>query len=132
MKPGKPFSFRERLQSFPRAFRGLRLFFQIEHNARIHLVLGIAAVLISLWLRISHEHFCIVILTIAMVCAAEALNTVLELLVNMVSPYYSEAAKMAKDVGAAAVLIACLAAIAVGAILLLPAFLDKIASHPPA
>lgn len=126
MKHERPFSFRERLQSFPHAFRGLKLFFKIEHNARVHLVLGLAALAISLWLGISRERFCIVILTIAMVWAAEALNTVLEILVNMVSPHYSEAAKMAKDVGAAAVLIASLAAIAVGAILLLPAFLDKI------
>ena len=126
MKPDKPFSFRERLQSFPHAFRGLKLFFKVEHNARVHLVLGVSALLISLWLGISRERFCVVILTIAMVWAAEALNTVLEVLVNMVSPHYSEAAKQAKDVGAAAVLIASLAAVAIGAILLLPPFLARI------
>lgn len=126
MKNKKPFSFRERLQSFPHAFHGLKIFFQREHNARIHLVLGIAALVVSAWLRIGRERFCIVVLTVAMVWAAEALNTVLEILVNMVSPDYSEAAKLAKDVGAAAVLIASFAAVAVGAILLLPPFLEKI------
>ena len=126
MKPEKPFSFRDRLAAFPHAFNGLKLFFKYEHNARIHLVLGLAAIGISLWLRLSRERFCIVILTIAMVGAAEALNTVLEILVNMVSPNYSEIARRAKDVGAAAVLIACLAATAVGAILLLPPFLARL------
>ena len=89
-------------------------------------MLGISALLISLWLGISRDRFCIVVLTVAMVWAAEALNTVLEILVNMVSPNYSEAAKLAKDVGAAAVLIAALAAVAVGAILLLPAFSQRL------
>ena len=126
MKTQKPFSFHERRRSFRHAFRGLRLFFKIEHNARIHLALGICAMLVSFWLRIGRDRFCIVILTIAIVWAAEALNTVLEILVNMVSTDYSEAAKLAKDVGAAAVLIASLAAAAVGAILLWPAFVEKI------
>ncbi len=126
MKPAKPFCLIERLKSFPPAFRGLWLFFQIEHNARIHLVFGLTALGLSGWLGLSRERFCIIILTVAMVWAAEALNTVLEILVNMVSPDYSEAAKLAKDVGAAAVLIACLAAAAVGAILLLPPFWEKV------
>ena len=95
-------------------------------------MLGFLALLIAWRLEIGHARFCIVILTVAMVWAAEALNTVLEILVNMVSPDYSEAAKMAKDVGAAAVLIACLAATAVGAIILLPSLIGKIVSHPPA
>ena len=128
MKNDKPFSFRERLQSFPHAFRGLATFFKIEHNARIHLGMGILAILISFWLKISGNQFCIVVLTIAMVWAAEALNTVLEILVNMVSPNYSDAAKLAKDVGAAAVLIASMAAVVVGAIILLPLFIERVSS----
>ena len=126
MKKPKPFKIRERLHSFRPAFHGLRLFFIIEHNARIHLVLGVTAILISLWLQINRERLCIIVLTIAVVWAAEALNTVLELLVNMVSPDYSDAAKLAKDVGAGAVLIACIAAAAIGALILLPPFLLRV------
>ncbi len=126
IKPQKPFNLQERLQSFRHAFRGLKLFFKIEHNARIHLVSGVFAIAASLWLRIGLEGFCIIVLAVAVVWAAEALNTVLEILVNMVSPNYSEAAKGAKDVGAAAVLIASMAALVIGAVILLPPFLGRL------
>ena len=49
---------------------------------------------------------------------AETFNTVLEILVNMVSPRYTAVAKRAKDIAAAAVLVAAIGAFIVGLVLL--------------
>ena len=65
----------------------------------------------------------ILLLTIGFVLVLEALNTALEALVDLASPEYHPLAKIAKDVAAAAVLIAAITAVLVGLVLLLPRLL---------
>jgi diacylglycerol kinase len=55
-----------------------------------------------------------------MVWAAEFFNTSIEAVVDLASPAHHPLAKVGKDVGAAAVLIAALAAIGVGLLILGP------------
>jgi hypothetical protein len=59
-------------------------------------------------------------MSIAFVLSAEAMNTALEYLTDLVSPDPHPLAGKAKDVAAAAVLIAAFSAIIVGLILFLP------------
>jgi diacylglycerol kinase len=59
-------------------------------------------------------------MTIAMVFTAEFINTSIEAVVDLASPMHHPLAKVGKDVGAAAVLIAALAAILVGLLILGP------------
>ena len=120
MRKKKQFSFKGRMRSFSHAFRGIKILVQTQHNARIHAAIGFAVILLSYWLQIGRLKFCLVVLTVGMVWAAEALNTVCEILVNMVSPAYSKKAKRAKDVGAAAVLLSSIAAFIIGITLLMP------------
>ena len=61
-----------------------------------------------------------------MVWIAEAFNTVLEFVIDIVSPQYNEIAKRAKDIAAAAVLIATIGAVIAGIVLLAPPIMTKI------
>jgi diacylglycerol kinase len=56
----------------------------------------------------------------AIVFAAEFLNTAIEAVVDLASPHKHPLAKVGKDVGAGAVLIAALAAVVVGLLILGP------------
>ena len=70
--------------------------------------------------------FVLIIIVITLVWVAEAFNTVLEIIVNMVSPRYTTVAKRAKDIAAGAVLVAALGAFCVGIFLLGPPLLKKL------
>ena len=69
----------------------------------------------------------IIILTVALVWAAEFANTALEAVVDLASPEKHPLAKVGKDVGAAAVLIAALTAVLVGLLILGPPLWERLA-----
>jgi diacylglycerol kinase len=117
-----------RLRSFGRAFRGLKVLVQTEHNARIHAVATILAVAAGALLRISPAEWVLIALAVVCVWAAEALNTSIEFLVDLVSPDLHPLAAKAKDVAAGAVLVAAIGALIVGALVFGPhisMFLDR-------
>jgi diacylglycerol kinase (ATP) len=74
----------------------------------------------AFWLQIPMRDWAVLILTIAMVWTAEFINTALEAVVDLASPHHHPLAKVGKDVGAAAVLIAALTSILVGILILGP------------
>lgn len=67
-----------------------------------------------------------IIIAIAMVWTSEFLNTALEAVVDLASPEQDQLARVGKDVGAAAVLIAAVSAALIGFLILGPPLLDKI------
>ena len=115
-----------RIQSFQYAFSGLRDVLLTEHNAWIHAIFTILGLVLALWLRISFTEFVLIIIVITLVWVAEVFNTVLEVVVNMVSPRYTTAAKRAKDIAAGAVLVAAIGAFIVGLAILGPPFCAKL------
>lgn len=112
--------FVSRLRSFVHAFRGWAHVLRTQPNARIHAAATLAVVLLGLWLRLPLRDWAVLALTIALVWAAEAMNSALEAVVDLASPRRHPLARIAKDAGAAAVLIAALSAVAVGLLLLGP------------
>ena len=76
--------------------------------------------LVALWLRLPLRDWAVLFLTIALVWTAEFINTALEAVVDLASPEQHPLAKVGKDVGAAAVLLAALASILVGLLILGP------------
>jgi diacylglycerol kinase len=80
---------------------------------------GCVVVLAAL-LGLRGAELAVLVLTIGLVLVLEALNTALEALVDLVSPGYHPLAKVAKDVAAAAVLLAAITAVAVGLVVLGP------------
>lgn len=109
-----------RLHSFRHAFRGWFYALRTQRNAWIHSAVATIVFILGLWLQLSPLDWAIIILTIAMVFAAEFMNTAIEAVVDLASPDTHPLAKIAKDVGAAAVLVAALAAIIIGLLLLGP------------
>ena len=82
---------------------------------RIHVVLALVVVVLGIVLRFSLLAWAVVALAIGLVLATELLNTALEAVVDLVSPQDHPLAKRAKDVAAAGVLAASVAALAAGA-----------------
>jgi len=99
-----------------------------QRNAWIHAVAAIIVFGFAFWLRVSAIDWAVLILTIAMVFAAEFLNTAIEAVVDLASPEKHPLAKVGKDVGAAAVLISAGAAVLIGLLLLGPPLWEKIIS----
>jgi diacylglycerol kinase (ATP) len=120
------FSIHARGQSFSHAFRGLRFMLRTQHNAWIHAVATIAVCILGAGLQISRIEWCLVIMCMMAVWTAEAFNTALECLTDLVSPGQHPLAGKAKDIAAAAVLIAAFSAASVGAIVFIPRILEII------
>ena len=105
------------LRSFGYAFEGLAYILRTQRNARIEIVVGIAAVALAAWLGISAVEWAVLVLTIVIVLALELMNTALELAVSLASPQTHPSAKAAKDVAAACVLLGALASLVIGGLL---------------
>lgn len=121
------FSFlRSRARSFRYAFEGWWHVIRTQQNAWIHAVVSILVILLGLWLRLPARDWAVIILAIAMVWAAEFFNTALEAIIDLASPGQNRLAKVSKDVGAAAVLIAAGAAVIIGLLILCPPLLDRL------
>ena len=111
---------KKRIDSFRFAFKGLADLFISQPNARIHGVATIIALILGGILRLSKIEWCLIILCIFAVLAAEAFNTALEYLTDLVSPEYHELAGKTKDVAAAGVLLTAFGAFIIGIIIYLP------------
>lgn len=111
-------------RSFPTAVRhaldGWWRLLRTERNARVHAAFSVAVVSMCAWLRLPRQDWTVIILTIALVWAAEAFNTALEALTDLVSPEHHQLAKTAKDLSAAGVLITAAASVIIGVLLLGP------------
>ncbi len=118
--------FRARLRAFKYAFHGWWYVIRTQRNAWIHALMTALVVLIGLWLDLPARDWATLLLTIALVWTAEFANTALEAVVDLASPARHPLAKVGKDVGAAAVLIAALTSVAIGFLLLGPPLLDKL------
>ena len=114
------------LHSFRYAFAGVRYLLWTQRNAKIHTALGLFAVALGFALRIERGDWLALVLTIALVLAAEGVNTAVEAAVDLASPAYHPLAKIAKDVAAGTVLLTAIGAIIVGLIVFLPHLLPLI------
>jgi diacylglycerol kinase (ATP) len=109
-----------RITSFRHAFAGLGYVLKTQRNAWIHLVATVLVVFLAIWLNLKSENWAFLIIAIAMVWMAEFINTSLEAVVDLASPEKHPLAKVGKDVGAAAVLIAAFGAAIIGFLILGP------------
>ena len=111
---------RRALKSFSYAFAGLGYLLQTQTNFWIHLLAAGLVLVLSALLGVTGGELAALVLAIGLVLVAEAGNSALEALVDLVSPERHRLARVAKDVGAAAVLLAAICAALVGLLVLLP------------
>jgi diacylglycerol kinase (ATP) len=116
----------KRIASFRYAFQGWWYVLRTQRNAWIHAIASSLVFVLAAWLRLPATEWAILILVIALVWSAEFLNTAIEAVVDLASPVHHPLAKVGKDVGAAAVLIAAGAAVLIGLLILGPPLLAKI------
>ena len=119
---------RSRLAAFRHAFNGWWFVMRTQRNAWIHALATLAVILLSIWLGIPRLECAIILFAIVLVWMAEFLNTALEAVVDLASPEDNPLAKVGKDVGAAAVLIAAIGAAIIGLLILGPALWGRLTS----
>lgn len=117
-----------RALSFRYAFSGWWFVIRTQRNAWIHALVSVAVVIISFWLKLSARDWAVIVVAIAMVWTAEFINTALEAVVDLASPQQHYLARVGKDVGAAAVLIAAASAALIGLLILGPPLWQRLLS----
>lgn len=120
-----PFSWRKRWNSLSHALRGLRVFLYNEHNARVHLLASMLVCLLAVVLDISTGNWIALLLAMGFVWSAEIFNTVIERTMDYMSTEKQKAIQIIKDLSAAAVLVAALTALLVGAFVFIPKILEQ-------
>lgn len=111
-----------RLRSFHYAFAGLRVVLR-QRNTHIHLLIASVVIVVGLLWRLSAAEWLALALTITLVLVLEAVNTAVEMTVDLASPQLHPLAKQAKDVAAAAVLLGAGGAVVVALIVFGPRIL---------
>ena|SRR5260370_38767054 len=97
-----------------------------QPNFVVHVAAAAIAIALAVGLGLSANEVAVVVLAIAVVLVVECVNTVLETICNLVSPEFHPLVKRAKDVSAAAVLIAATAAVAIALLLFVPRVLGMV------
>lgn len=118
--------FRSRAYSFRYAFSGWWFVIHTQRNAWIHAVVSVAVIIVSFWLGLPPRDWAVIVIAIAMVWTAEFINTALEAVVDLASPQQHYLARVGKDVGAAAVLIAAGSAALIGFLILGPPLWERL------
>lgn len=117
---GKIGFWRGRIRSFRYAGRGIKMLFRYEHNAQFHLGAIVVVTIAGLIFKISSLEWCAVFLCFSLVTALECINTAVEKLCDFIHPDFEKKIGAVKDYASGAVLLATLAAVAVGLIVFLP------------
>ena len=107
------------LNRFLHAALGLAAAVRNESNFRIQIVLGVLAIAVTLALSPPPIWIALVVIMIGAVLAAELINTALEHALDAVHPDTSPLVKIAKDCGAAAVLMLSITAVVVFVLMIL-------------
>lgn len=107
-------------RSWPRkfrdAFRALWLVIRGESSFHVHLVFAVLAIAAAIVLQVSRTDWCILLLCITIVFAAEVFNTALEHLAKAIDRSENRHIRSALDMGSAAVLVAAIGAVIIGCV----------------
>ena len=114
------------INSFKYAFEGFITSFKTERNMKIHILIMLLVILLGFLLKINYFEWITCIILFAIVISGELFNTVIETVVDMITPYKNENAKKAKDIAAGAVLVLAIASAIIGFMIFMPKILEII------
>ena len=120
MEKDNRFSITGRLRSLGYALRGLVSVFRSEHNMWLHLLATILVTGLCFGFPVSLVELMLIVIVTGLVWAAEIFNTVIEKVMDFISPAKDERIKRIKDMSAAAVLVSALVALITGCIVFIP------------
>ncbi len=95
---------------FVYAWRGLKAALKVERNLMLHTLVALLVIGFAFYFRVSATEWCILLLCIVGVFAAELFNTAIEKLTDAIFPQQDAKAAFIKDVAAGAVLLMSLVA----------------------
>lgn len=110
------------IDAWANAFNGIIYAVTTQSNIKKQLVIAVVVMLISLLFNLTRAEFLCLMFTVILIIVAEMFNTAIETVVDLYTDLYHPKAKIAKDVGAGAVVITAINAIIVAYFL----FFDKI------
>ena len=99
------------------AIKGLFEVHKTQRNFRIQTLIGLIALITALFLDLNGVKLLWISFAVMLVLLMEALNTVIEKVLDYLHPDYSEIIGVIKDISAAVVLIAAVFAIVIGTII---------------
>jgi diacylglycerol kinase (ATP) len=102
------------LDSFNYAFEGIIHVLRTQRNMRIHFAIAFVVLVVALIVNVTKLELIALLISITFVLIAEMLNSAVEGAIDIATTSFDPMAKLAKDVGAGAVLIASTNALAVG------------------
>lgn len=108
------------IKSFYYAIKGVLYVFFTQRNMKIHIIAALLVCLLGFFLEISRLEWVIIIICIFLVLITEIINTAIEKTVDLVTREYHYLAKIAKNMAAAAVLLAAINAIIIAFIIFGP------------
>jgi diacylglycerol kinase len=118
--PRAAFSVAARLRSLRHAGRGLLFLARSEHNAWLHVAATAAVIGAGLALKVDSVDWRWIAAAVLWVWSAEALNTAVERICNLVSSEPDERIRIVKDVAAGSVLASAIGAATIGVFTFLP------------
>ncbi|MDD5043543.1 MAG: diacylglycerol kinase family protein [Patescibacteria group bacterium] len=107
-------------KSFRYAGRGLRQVFREEQSFRLQILAAILVVILAFYFQIATWQIIVLFLVITLVLVLELINSIFERMVDIIKPGIHEYVRGIKDIMAAAVLLASLAAIIIGLFIFWP------------
>ena len=110
----RPDVFRRPRRSFGAALRGIGVCLCSERHMRFHTAAAAAALAVSPFFDWSALHYAVLLLTIALVMAAEMVNSAVERLTDGQTSAFSPRAGTIKDIAAGAGLVCAIFAVGVG------------------
>jgi diacylglycerol kinase len=114
------------MRSLYTAFQGLVYVVKIERNARFHLIIAIATLLLAVILQVSNAELAAIFFAIILVFTAEVVNTAIEKTLDLVKPEQNEQVRIIKDIAAGAVLVSAIGAAGIGLAIFAPYILEHL------
>lgn len=93
------------IDALKNALNGIMYAIKTQTNMKIQIFIGVCVLVLSFFLKLEIIDFLCVIFAVFLVIFAEMVNTAIETVVDLYTDQYHPKAKIAKDVGAGAVLI---------------------------
>lgn len=115
---------RKHTVSLKNALAGLIWVVKTQPNFKIHLFLSFLAIAAGSYFQISYVEFLIILTLIFLGLAVETINTAIEETIDALHRERSEEIRIAKDVGAAAMLIFSIGAFIIALIIFIPKLIN--------
>lgn len=112
------------LDACQNALNGIIYAITTQSNIKKQLIIAVIVMLVSLFFDLSKAEFLCLMFTVILIIVAEMINTAIETVVDLYTDLYHPKAKIAKDVGAGAVVVAAVNALIVAYFL----FFEKIST----